>query len=84
MVENVDVSATNELDNSTFRKCRGASVQLYFVTTDCNKIHVPAGVVCLSLASKAGFLHLLAKLLQTLFNCTIRVKLACIANILTV
>ena len=67
-MENVLVRATDEFDQGTSRECRVTSVQPSIVSTDCGGIHVPAGVLCLSLAKEASFLHLLAKVEQTFQN----------------
>ena len=50
MVENVQMSATDELDKGTSREWRGASVQPSIVLGDCVDINMPTGVVCQSLA----------------------------------
>ena len=64
-MENVQVRATDELDQGTFRECRGSSVKPGIVPTDWGDIHVPADVFCLSLAKEASFLHIFAKVDQT-------------------
>ena len=83
-MENVQVRATDELDQGTSRERRGASVQPGIVSTNCCDIYVFAGVFCLSLAYEASFLQLLPKVYQTFQDLARRVKLARVADILNV
>ena len=66
LVKNVQVRSTDELDHSTSRKYRGASVYTGIAPTDCGDTYVPAGVLCPSFAQKAGLLSLIAIVEQTL------------------
>ena len=49
-MKNVQVRATDKLDQGTSCKCRGASEQPIIILIDCGDIHVPAGVFCLFFA----------------------------------
>ena len=66
MLESVQVRATDELDHGTSRKFREASVQTGIVPTHCNNTHVPAGVLCLTLAHETCFLDFLAEVQKSL------------------
>ena len=52
LFQHVQVRSTDELDHSTSRECRGASVQTGILHTDFGDSHVPGGVLCTSFAKK--------------------------------
>ena len=55
LIEHVQMKATDELDHGTSRKCRGTSVEIGIVSTDCGDNHVPGCILGPALAQKTGF-----------------------------
>ena len=72
-MERVHVRATDEIDHGTSREFRSVNVETGIVFTHCGDAHVPAGVLCPTIAQETCFLDFLAEVQKSLQVLAMRV-----------